>query len=46
MTRTQRRVRLSWLFAIRRAIQLGDANAARRLTIGLVHRLRELGVVI
>lgn len=32
----------SWVQAIRRAIDIGEADAAYRLTRGLVARLREL----
>jgi hypothetical protein len=46
MTRLQHLIVLSWKFSIVRAIQLHDADAAYRLTVGLMQRLRELGVRI
>lgn len=42
MTRHQHNIVESWAYAIQAAIRLGDANAAYRLTVGLVRRLREL----
>lgn len=42
MTREHRAIRDSWATVIMRAIDLGDADAAYRLTIGLVRRLHEL----
>jgi hypothetical protein len=44
MTRHQGRVVRSWLIVIVRAIELGDGDAAYRLTRGLVRRLREFGL--
>lgn len=41
----RRAVKQSWRLAIQRAIALGDADAAYRLTVGFVQRLRELGVL-
>jgi hypothetical protein len=38
-----RRILDAWVDVIHRAILLGDADAARNLTMGLVQRLRELG---
>lgn len=38
-------VRDSWLRTIRAAIILGEADAAYRLTVAYVRRLRELGVM-
>lgn len=45
MTRTQRRIRISWLKSIARAIQLGESDAAYNLTVGFVRRLREVGAL-
>jgi uncharacterized protein (DUF2267 family) len=42
MTREHRRIRDAWVAIVRRAIALGDADAAYRLTVALVRRLREL----
>jgi len=42
MTRHHARIAESWASTIRRAIELGEGDAARRITIGLVRRLREL----
>lgn len=44
MTPAQRSIRDSWTRTVRRAIELGDADAAYRLTLGFLQRLRELGV--
>lgn len=46
MTRNQRRVRISWIIAVTRAIQLGDRDAAYRLTVAYVRRLREIGATL
>lgn len=46
MTRSQRAVRQSWVATIRAAIRLGEDEAAYRLTIGYLRRLREVGVVL
>ncbi len=46
MTYHHRLVALSWSAAIRRAIALGEATAAYRLTVDLVRRLRELGALV
>jgi len=43
MTREHRRIVQSWLDAIVRAMQLGDGDAAYRLTRGLVRRCGEIG---
>ena len=45
MTRTQRRIRISWIIAVTRAIQLGEADAAYKLTVAFVRRLREVGAL-
>jgi hypothetical protein len=45
MTREQQRIAMSWLTTIRRAIELGDGDAAYRLTRGYVARLVEIGVL-
>ena len=37
-------IKRSWVQVIQHAIQRGDADAAYRLTIGYVRRLREIGV--
>lgn len=37
-----RHVRESWMQAITRAIELGDANAAYKLTVAYVRRLRDV----
>jgi hypothetical protein len=44
MTRGQSQVINSWTACIWHAIQLGNDDAAYRLTIGLVRRCRELGL--
>jgi hypothetical protein len=38
-------IKHSWVMVIRHAIGAGDADAAYRLTIGYVRRLREIGVL-
>jgi hypothetical protein len=38
-------IKRSWLMVIRHAIQQGDRDAAYRLTIGYLRRLREIGVL-
>jgi hypothetical protein len=40
------RVVRSWSTATRRAIELGDGDAAYRLTVAFVGRLRELGAPV
>jgi len=45
VTREQHRIVDHWRSAIGRAIDLGDADAAYRLTRGLVVRCRELWIV-
>jgi hypothetical protein len=39
----RQRVRESWVACIVRAIRLGDGDAAYRLTVGMVRRLRDFG---
>ncbi len=46
MTRHHARIVDSWATTIRRAIELGEADAARRLAIALVRRIRELTAAI
>jgi hypothetical protein len=43
MTRLHRAIRDHWVGAIQRAIVLGEEDAAYRLTVALLRRLRELG---
>ena len=38
-------IKHSWVMVIRHAISQGDADAAYRLTIGYLRRLRELGIL-
>jgi hypothetical protein len=38
-------IKRSWVMVIRCAIAAGDADAAYRLTIGYLRRLREIGVL-
>jgi hypothetical protein len=45
MTREHHRILDSWLRSLRCAIEMGDADAGYRLTLGLVRRLREIGVL-
>jgi hypothetical protein len=40
-----RAIRARWVASIQRAIALGEEEAAYRLTVALVRRLRELGAV-
>jgi hypothetical protein len=44
MTRTQRSIVLSWSAVVRRAIEIGEADAAYRLTRLFVARCREIGL--
>jgi hypothetical protein len=46
MKREQKRIIESWVVVIRRAIELGDGDAARHLVIGFMQRLRELGLLL
>ena len=45
MTRYQASVVLRWAWTVRNAVALGEADAAFRITVGLVRRCRELGVL-